>query len=297
MTALHWCELLSADQVADVRAMAVAANVADGVDPVGEQVLRELAGRRVSHLLAVDQDGGVIGYLQLTCGGDTAELVVHPIARRGGIGRRLVGAAGHKGGPQTRFWAHGTLPGAQALAAAVGFRPVRELIQMRRSLTDLPESSVAEGASIRTYRGPTDDAELLRVNNAAFSWHPEQGGWSSFDVAQRVSEPWFDPEGLFLAFDPGSGDLLGFHWTKVHDNGAVDGLGEVYILGVDPAAQGRGLGRALTLLGLRHLAARLGGHHTATVMLYVESDNHAAIRTYEQLGFLRASVDTAYAGA
>jgi len=38
-------------------------------------------------------------------------------------------------------------------------------------------------------------------------------------------------------------DLVGFHWTKVHP----DGVGEVYVVGVHPDAQGGGLGTALTL--------------------------------------------------
>ena len=107
---------------------------------------------------------------------------------------------------------------------------------MRRTLTDLPAATVPDGVRIATYSGPDDDAELLRVNNAAFAWHPEQGGWTDADIAERRAEPWFDPDGLFLAFDEQTGKLLGFHWTKMHN---AD-LGEVYIVGVDPAAQGRG---------------------------------------------------------
>jgi mycothiol synthase len=63
---------------------------------------------------------------------------------------------------------------------------------------------------------------------------------------------------------------------------------------VDPAAQGRGLGRVLTAVGLDHLRQRLGSEDQATVILYAESDNVAAIKTYESLGFRRSSVDTAY---
>jgi mycothiol synthase len=97
---------------------------------------------------------------------------------------------------------------------------------------------------------------------------------------------------LFLAFDEHSDKLLGFHWTKVHS----DDLGEVYIIGVDPAAQGRGLGVALTLVGLHHLARRLSGSSAEpTVMLYVEADNSAAVATYRRLGFEVFSVDVAYA--
>ena len=293
MTAPHWRAALSADEQVAVVALVAAAEHADGVAPVGEQVLRELAGQSTEHLLATDSDGAVVGYLNLTPTG-TAELVVHPQARRRGIGTALVGAAIGRCGSSTRFWAHGTLPAAQALASACNLRAVRELIQMRRPLHDFPDHSAPQDISIRGYSGTGDNAELLRVNNAAFSWHPEQGGWTESDLVQRVSEPWFDPEGLFLAFDEASSELLGFHWTKVHDGGAGQGLGEVYVLGVDPSAQGRGLGRTLTLLGLGYLARRLRHHEQATVMLYVESDNLAAIRTYEGLGFVRAGVDTAY---
>ena len=144
---------------------------------------------------------------------------------------------------------------------------------------------------IDTYRGQDDDAELLRVNNAAFAWHPEQSGWKPADIAERRAEPWFDPAGLFMAFDEQTGRLLGFHWTKVHD----ESLGEVYVVGVDPAAQGRGIGATLTLVGLHHLAERLSGSDRPTVMLYVEADNSAAVNTYRRLGFEVSSVDVAYA--
>ena len=212
---------------------------ADGVAPVGEQALRELADRRSEHLLVTEADESLVGYLNLTSG--TAELVVRPGSRRRGIGTAMVRAALDRGGSGIRIWAHGTLPAARSLAAALGLRAVRELIQMRRTLRDIPERTVPQGISVRGYRGPGDNAELLRVNNAAFSWHPEQGGWTHSDIAARAGEPWFDPDGLFLAVDDATGALLGFHWTKVH----ADDTGEVYVLGVDPTARGGGLGSEL----------------------------------------------------
>lgn len=291
MIAQHWRTSLSPAEQDAVRDVVAAAAGADGLAPVGEQVLRGLAGEHSDHLLVNDADGRLVGYLNLDPAG-TAELAVHPRARRRGIGAALIRAAIVRGGPATRFWAHGTLPAARALADSCDLRPVRELLQMRRSLSGVPAVVAPQGISIRTYGGPDDTAEVLRVNNAAFSWHPEQGGWVDSDIGRRVSEPWFDPEGLFLAVDEETGELLGFHWTKIHD----DRLGEVYVLGVDPSAQGRGLGRVLTLRGLAHLAGELG-HPDAAVMLYVESDNAAAIRTYEGLGFAVSSVDTAYTHA
>lgn len=296
MTAPDWRATLSAEEQQQARALIAAAREADGVAPVGEQVLRELSGQRTAHLLVTDpQAASVLGYLILIedDAAPMAELVVHPRARRRGIGATMARAALTRSGGHSQFWAHGTLAPAQATAAALDLRPVRELMQMRRPLRGVPEPETPDGVHIRTYAGSADDAELLRVNNAAFAWHPEQGGWTHAQLAERRNEAWFDPQGLFLAVDAATDTLLGFHWTKVHLD--EPGLGEVYVVGVDPAAQGRGLGALLTSVGMASLARRLADAEQPTVMLYVESDNTAAVRTYQQLGFTVHSVDTAYA--
>jgi mycothiol synthase len=68
-------------------------------------------------------------------------------------------------------------------------------------------------------------------------------------------------------------------------------MGEVYVLGVDPAAQGLKLGRALLIAGLGHLRER----ELSTVLLYVEADNSTARRLYESLGFTVFSRDIQFA--
>jgi mycothiol synthase len=301
VTSPTWRAALTAEEQQQIRELVLAATEFDDVAPVGEQVLRELAHRRTEHLLATGRhpsdDERVIGYLNLASGpGDgvgMAELVVHPQLRRHGIGTAMIRAALSKTAGRNRFWAHGTLEAAQATASALGLVPVRELVQMRRSLHGIIEPEVPDGIRIRSYAGTADDAELLRVNNAAFVQHPEQGGWTAADLAERRAERWFDPAGLFLAFDEQTDALLGFHWTKVHPD--KPGLGEVYVVGVDPSAQGRGLGALLTAVGVAFLARQLGGCAEPTVMLYVEADNTAALSTYQRLGFTQYSVDTAYA--
>jgi mycothiol synthase len=299
-----WRTALTADEQRGVHELVTAATEFDGMAPVGEQVLRELGQERTGHLLVTDTGDAIIGYLNLSppreSAGEMAELAVHPRARRRGIGSAMARAALDKTSGQNQFWAHGTLESARATASALGLLPVRELVQMRRALAETPViSDPPPGVQIRTYAGVSDDAELLRVNNAAFAQHPEQGGWTEVELAERRNEPWFDPEGLFLAFESDgeqAGALLGFHWTKVHLDRPR--LGEVYVLGVDPSAQGRGLGKMLTAIGIASLADRLADRENSaepTVMLYVESDNVAAVRTYQNLGFTTYRVDTAYA--
>jgi mycothiol synthase len=295
VTDVDWRHELSPAEQDRIRGVIAAATAHDGVAPVGDQVLRELGADHTRHLIAVDGDGVLVGYLNLAPATDTAppmaELVVHPDARRRGIGSTLARAGLAAGGPGARIWAHGNLDAAQATARSLGLVVGRELLQMRRPLRDLPPVPAPADVRFTTYSGPDDDAELLRVNNAAFAWHPEQGGWSEDDIAERRAEPWFDPAGLFLARDEASGELLGFHWTKIHG----PDLGEVYVVGVAPDAQGRGLGATLTLTGLHHLAQQLSAHPQPTVMLYVEADNSAAVNTYRKLGFEVFAVDVAYA--
>ncbi len=149
-------------------------------------------------------------------------------------------------------------------------------------------SSRSPGITLRSFQ-PGDEAEIVRVNAAAFSWHPEQGSMDLANLAERMAQPWFEPAGLIEAWE--GERLLGFHWTKRHPDsvdstGAVRTHGEVYVVAVDPDAQGRGLGRILTIAGLEHMA------DLDEVLLYVEADNYPAVRLYEGLGFNHSPADT-----
>jgi mycothiol synthase len=247
-----------------------------------------------------------VGYarLQGNANDAEAELVVHPAHRGRGIGRALLTRLEELAGDRPlRVWAHGDLPAARALAHARGYERARVLLQMRRDLAGVdadPHPALPDGVTVRPFRPGRDEQAWLTVNARAFAHHPEQGGWTAEDLRLREQEPWFDPAGFLMAWrgDPDNGgELLGSHWTKVHPPGdhpladvADEPVGEVYVLGIDPAAQGLRLGRALTDLGLAHLRGRGLGH----VLLYVEEDNAAAVRLYESRGFTRYAVDVSW---
>ncbi len=148
-----------------------------------------------------------------------------------------------------------------------------------------------EGVRVRTFAPGRDDEAWLGVNSRAFAHHPEQGRWTAQDLRLRFAEPWFDPAGFLLAVDPDDGHLLGFHWTKVHPaDGGEPAIGEIYVLGVDPGGHRRGLGAALSVAGLRHLA----GQGLTEAMLYVDESNTAAVALYRRLGFEVFSTDVSY---
>jgi mycothiol synthase len=291
---------LAPDQVAAVVRLVDDVTDSDGVRPLSEHVMLHLryGGDTPARNFLLYAGERLVGYAHLdttdVVEGPSAELAVHPAHRRAGVGSRLVTAllAATADG-RLRLWAHGQHPAAAALGARMGFRRARVLWQMRRSLfAPLDRPVLPPGVTIRTFRVGQDEAAWTEVNNRAFANHPDQGRWSLAEVATRELEPWFDPAGFFLA--ERTGRLVGFHWTKVH--GARSGghdhepIGEVYVVGVDPAEQGRGLGPALVLTGLRHLRAR----GLAQAMLYVEADNAPAIAVYQRLGFTHWDTDISF---
>lgn len=298
-------DAVSAETPAEaVRRVAADAAHEDGRSPLNEATLLSLRhhGLKGKALFVAREDAGAVTAFALaTLPEDSravdVNLVVAPGSRGAGVGRALAQEvlAAFPDRPISA-WSHGNHPGAARLAGALGFDRVRDLWVMRRPLTDpLPPVALAQGVVVRTFRPGQDEDAVLAINAEAFADHPEQGSMSRADLEQRMAQPWFDPDGLFLA-EPAdappneanefidSPSLLGFHWTKVHD----ERVGEVYVIGVSPYAQGRGLGRTLTLTGLHHLRDR----GLAEVLLYVEADNAPAVAVYSGLGFTHADADT-----
>ena len=299
---------LSTDEVREVLSLIDTVADADGTFPLSEHVvlhLRHGGDADVRSLLARADDGHLVGYAHLDVTdmveGPSAELAVLPDERRRGVGHALVAeliTLAHTvdvGTGRLRLWAHGENSAARGLAASMGFTRTRVLWQMRRSLyAALPTAEIPHDVALRTFLPGLDDDAWLTLNATAFADLPDQGRWEHADLARRTSEEWFDPSGFLLA-ESGDGSLAGFHWTKVHGghhhhDHDHDPIGEVYVIGVAPAWRGTGLGRALLLAGLQHLRSQ----GLTQAMLYVDADNHGAIRLYESLGFTRWDTDVLY---
>jgi mycothiol synthase len=301
----------------DVKTLVAAAEESDGNPPLSEQTLVTLraAGAGPHSVLALalyspdysrDDSGTVSGtargndlagfavVVEEADGTGVLEVAVHPSYRNQGVADRLVAELQKvRGFAGLKAWSHGNHEAAADLAARYGYAPVRELWKMRlaTATSELPDAALPEGFSLRSFVPGRDEEAWLAVNRTAFAHHPEQGNMSLDDLHARMAEPWFDPAGFLLAVDA-DGRILGFHWTKVHPrHGEHPAIGEVYVVGVAPAAQGTGLGKALTIAGIKHLQQQ--GLHA--VMLYVDADNIPAVALYRRLGFSRWDVDVMYA--
>ncbi|MFJ5954681.1 mycothiol synthase [Paenarthrobacter sp. NPDC092416] len=300
---------LDAELLKDFRTLTAAAEESDGNPPLSEQTLVMLRGADAGDhsvlslaLYAPDEDSdpatgedlaGIAVVVEAPDRTGVLELAVHPSYRNQGVAGRLLGALqGKRGFDGLSAWSHGNHEAAAELAARFGYGPKRELWKMRlmSSTAALPDAGLPDGVSLRTFVPGQDERGWLAANRAAFSHHPEQGSMTLADLEARKADEWFDPAGFLLAVND-AGQILGFHWTKVHPRqGPHPAIGEVYVVGVTPAAQGLGLGKALTVAGIRHLQDQ----DLHAVMLYVDADNQAAVALYQKLGFVRWDTDVMY---
>ncbi len=186
-----------------------------------------------------------------------------------------------RGGGRLQVWVEDADDSDDHALAGAGFEPYRDLWQLRCPLPAEPTD-----LEVRSFR-PSDAKDFLRVNNAAFDWHPEQGNMTIDGLNERLAEPWYDPNGFLLHHR--DGELAAFCWTKIH--GDVDpALGEIYAIAVDPSLAGSGLGTAMALAGLQWLVEQ----DLTVGMLFVESDNAAANAVYARIGFTHHSTNRAY---
>ena len=279
----------SSSYAGELRRIGEACDAADGVITLNEQACLQLKYRGLRDArLWIDAEPAS-GFALLH--GGILDLAVHPDARGRGIGTELARAA-LQDAPRVEAWSHADHPAAARIAERFGLRRERDLRIMARPTSEpVHLMDIPPGIAVRTFTSADSDA-VLAINAHAFATHPEQGHMTIEDFLERTSEPWFDPDGLFLAVSSENpAEVFGFHWTKVHRDENPP-YGEVYVVAVSPKAAGRGLGTLLTQVGLQHLAQTGVGE----VILYVDGDNDSAIAVYEGQGFRVRRTETQYRG-
>jgi len=141
------------------------------------------------------------------------------------------------------------------------------------SLDGVPAVVAPEGYRIRTYR-EDDGPHWRRLISQGIGGDYDEAAFRN-SVAGSGG---FDPQGLFFAETNGA--VVGTACAVWQDRYPRD-TGYVHMVAVDPAHQGRGLGRALTLSVLHRLRER--GYRRAVVQ--TDDWRLPAIRMYLGLGF------------
>lgn len=293
----------------------------DGVAALSEAFVRgvqEDRGHR--HVVARAKDGAEIVGVVAVDADHVVELAVAPRERHAGLAVKLIESLreelGISGGIDV--WAHGDLPEAQRFVSKLDARRTRELHKMAvscapgsaqlKEFEELIQKTNAHAEQLDidyiNYADATEefgveavDEEWLRVNNEAFAWHPEQGGWPLEQLKQAQDVEWFDPRGVLLAWKRDDNPrCVGFHWTKIPlEQREVEygtRAGEVYVVCVADEARGQGLGSGMTAVGIGYLLEQGCG----VIELYVEGDNAPAVATYRKLGFDVVHTDVVYRG-
>lgn len=247
--------------------------------PVSEEAERHiLAGSEPAGLLAVTGEE-VAAYLHLRLHRAVAVLepVFAPETDRGLRARIVAEAVASIPDNPLHLWT----ADASAAEAAVrcGLRRDRRVVCLQRPLPIDDAVAYPGGVRPAVFRPGVDEEALLLVRNEAFAGHPA-GEWDRGALAWRVRLPWFRAEGVTLAWEQGR--PIGVCWTKA----APAGIGEIYLIGTRPSAARRGVGLAMTVAGLRSLAAE----GATTGRIFTDHDNRPALRLYGELGFEQVSV-------
>jgi dTDP-4-amino-4,6-dideoxy-D-galactose acyltransferase len=169
------------------------------------------------------------------------------------------------------------------LLARYGGAWVAGYVRFARALAPVGLPRPTPGVALEVYRGGADDAGLLALGVGA--------GWlSRFRNDQRLSGQKCDD--LYTIWTRRSlvGELADETLVARIDDAPVglvtyrvhDGFGEIGLVGMAPAARGRGIGSAL----LAYTHARLTARGVARAEVVTQTENEGACRLYRRAGYV-----------
>lgn len=222
---------------------------------------------------------------ELDIGRVVLTLVVHPRHRKKSLLSRLIQRAVIRAreleAKRVLINLQGRRPELRNALLGMGFQSTRRHLELRVDLSKvlLLETS-RKGVHIRPFKSGEED-RLACIQNRAFS---NTWGYSSNtiqDIIDRTALPSFSPQDVLFALD--GKKFVGYCWRMIAppNRFSYGSSGRIYMIGVDPEYQGRGVGKQLLLVGLSYLK-RKGINR---VDLTVDSENNVAFALYKSVGF------------
>ncbi len=153
--------------------------------------------------------------------------------------------------------------------------------------------------SIRSFN-PRDLVRLLEITTATFEEVSidrnmeitlgsfGEGGWSTRKIAAVTEDCRIQPDGVFVAIDSTSGEVIGYITTRLND---VSRIGWIPNLAVDPDHQASGVGTEL----LYHAIAFLKDQGMEIAKIETLEQNSIGQKLYPRFGFQPVAKQIHYA--
>jgi mycothiol synthase len=238
-------------------------------------------------LFIVEEGGHIVGYSDITAEVNIGRIVVdcfvppeywprsviiELLSRAADHGRELGVRVAQVNIAQVNEAASHTL-------SQFGFSLVRRFLMLRLKTDDFHEPQINQVTWQYRYLKHGEEEKLSQLQNRSFAetWGYNPTGVQ--EIAYSLSLTGNSPEDVVVA---SSGDkLVGYCWTKTCKEDSAVRTAQVFMLGVDPAYRGQGIGKGVLLMGLGYLRSR-GAH---IVELTVDSNNQTAYSLYQSVGF------------
>jgi mycothiol synthase len=171
---------------------------------------------------------------------------------------------------------------AKQLLTKMGFAFVRRFLELRLDLSKTPLPEISQICPRCRPLQPGEEERLTQLQNRSFTGSWGYNANTVEGIIYRIHLPSCSAGDIILAFD--SDKPIGYCWTRItfwKNKTPGECAGRIYMLGVDPDYQGRGLGRQLLLVGLSYLKRK----GLRVVELTVDSENKVACALYKSVGF------------
>ncbi len=244
-------------------------------------------------LFVAEVSGNIVGYLDITpelgIGRVILDCWVHPQHRRKGLGTQLFGYATHRAKELGTKVAHVNIIEGNTVAKSVlprlGFKFVRRFVHLRLDMARLGWRDANQAPLQYRHLQRGEEDKLAQIQNRSFADTWGYNPNTVEEIVHRTNLSHSSPGDVLLAYD---GDrVIGYCWTRITSEAASGKReGQIFMLGVNPDYQGRGVGKTVLLAGLSYLENK--GFETAG--LTVDSKNKIARALYRSVGFkVRAS--------